>query len=281
MKTGLSFRHIGGIETRDRSIADAVLPIAVEWLQTAIDQGHYRHALYALFHTPWAAKYIRQILNWWEHEEYELASDCLAQTAALLVSQPFAERVWEIAHRVPRRACHYLVLAKLSSLEPVARKAKEEIFNALRGHELEIGDLTRISSVPDPRIRAWFEQHVDSKSPHIRNVARRVVKRKTRLPAGLRYVDSEPDRAREIYSTEVDLAELGEVLKNLKVRWSVKIPRALASGVAELDLDRWAVVDSLAANKPAEVWVRLEDVDTVEIVLIRGEAIAPAPAVAH
>ena len=48
-RTGMTFHKIGGIDTRNKQIADAILPILAEWVER-IDDRHHRHAIYARFH---------------------------------------------------------------------------------------------------------------------------------------------------------------------------------------------------------------------------------------
>jgi hypothetical protein len=137
---------------------------------------------------------------------------------------------------------------------------------------LTVGDLQYISEVNDPRIRKWLEGQVDSPNRDLRTLARRVLARGQRLPKGVEFAAREPDRAGELFSTEVDIWEVRALLARLAKQHALKIPNTVrgARFLSSLDVDRWvsAPIES-NTGEPYRVWFRLEDVDTVEVVLTK------------
>src|ERR1700693_3873398 len=80
-KTGLTFKKLAGIDTRDKSIAATVLPVLAGWVEK-LDDRAYRHAIYALFHTPHAYPYLAKLILWWTTEKDDLALSSLTQDLA-------------------------------------------------------------------------------------------------------------------------------------------------------------------------------------------------------
>ena len=125
-RTGLSFRKLGGIDTRDAYIAMAVLPILAEWVAKVDDRSH-RCGIYHRFHTPHASPYVEQLISWWTNESDELSLSFLTQNLALVVECADAQRVWKLCQVLPPRPCHYMLLSKLARCSAVAPEAKDAL----------------------------------------------------------------------------------------------------------------------------------------------------------
>ena len=270
-KTGLSFRLICGIDTRQKPVADAVLPIVQEWPEQ-IDDSRHRNAIYSRFHTPYAYAYLDKIISWWSEEQDELALAILTQDLALLVKSNDAKRVWDLCRKLPARPCHYWLVSKLAAFPSTAVEAKDALLHALKTSELKPGDLEYIAKVDDSRIREWFQQHLASPDPRLRQIANRATRKVKAWPRSVRYANVMPDQSAEIFSTENNLEDTEQVITKMSRDLGVRIPSVIkgAAFLSSAELDRWIVADiSSRTSPPAQLWFRLEDSDTVEIVLTK------------
>src|SRR5450631_3295121 len=82
-RTGLVFKRMGGIDTRDKAIADVVLPVLADWPDKLDDVPH-RRGIYSHFNTPHAYPYMGRIISWWVTERDARALGFLTQALALL-----------------------------------------------------------------------------------------------------------------------------------------------------------------------------------------------------
>ncbi len=272
-RTGLAFRRVQAIPTQDERTASLILPILKNWVGV-LKEANYRHTIYYVFGTPFAAPYMDDLIAWWQTETDELASGCLTHVIALVAQPQHAERLWKLCQELPPRPFHYLLLAKLATFASVQDEVKNTLVEALYARAFEPGDLEAIARVDDPRIREWFATQVEASHPVIRSIARRVVERGKRLPRGMMYADRAPDRLQELFSTEVDCEEASSLLTDLSKRLGLRIPAAIrkAGFLDRLELDRWAVVSILnESGGVAGLWFRLEDADIVEIVVAPEE----------
>jgi hypothetical protein len=273
-KTGYSFLHIDGIVTRERHVAEAVLPVLREWVPV-VSEDEYRGAMIQRFLTPHAHRYMDELIDWWQSERNPLNSTALTQIIASLAQPEDAERLWHLCRASPPKPLQYLLLAKLAKFPAVAREVKDTLVAALRNTRLTIGELQYISKVRDPRIRDWFELQLDSSNAYVSKLARNVVECWKTLPEAVAPAAIPPDRRAEIYSTEVELEEVPQLLQQLRKELGLKIPAGIRKPtfLEALEPDRWALISSVTVNsKPANLWFRMEDLDTVEIVLTSDEA---------
>jgi hypothetical protein len=271
-KTGLTFRKLGGIPTRDRSIAEAILPVLASWVEKLDDRAH-RHAIYACFHTPHAYPYLDKLISWWTTEKDDLALSSLTQDLALLVKCGDADHVWSLCQKLPQRPFHYLLLSKLAPCDAVGRQVKDALVRELNTAALRSGDLSYIAQVEDPRIRQWFEGQINAPDPNVRAVAKRVVSRGKPWPEGLAYAQRAPERSQELFSTEADLEDINKLIQKIASDFELRIPSAIKAGafLASAEVDRWIRVTHIAAKdgEGTSLWFRLEDINTVEVVLLR------------
>ncbi len=275
-RTGLRFRLIGGINTRDPETARVVLPILAEWAAKVQDPNH-RNAIYACFHTPHARPYFDNLISWWQNEKFELARATLTQVILSLATPADGERLFDLLCRLSPMPFQYKLASKLAKFPSVARQVKDKVVKALEESDLHltdpVSDLQEISQIEDPRIRQWFERNLESPDPAVRTVAKKLLRRRTRLPSGLERTDSRPDRTAELFSTEVDAAELRSLLRGLADQFALKIPANVSNGafLSSLSGDSWALA-RIATHKGdlASIWFRLEDIDTVQVVVTMG-----------
>lgn len=273
-RTGLEFRLLAGIPTRgNKAVADMVLPILAEWPGKLTNHETDRADVYRCFHTPHAYPFLDHIVSWWTTEQHKLNLAWLTQTLALLVRRSDAERIWKLCGELPRRPFHYMLLSKLATCPEVEHQVKDVLVQGLETEKLEAGNLSYIGQVNDPRIRRWFEGQVGSPDANIRLVAKRVVAKSKKWPKGAEYSGQPPDRSEELFSTEVGLEDLRQLLAQLAKRFGFIVPAAIKTGVflASAELNRWMIVHaSNAAGFSPDLWFRLEDMDTVEVVLTKG-----------
>lgn len=273
-KTGLTFRLVGGIDTRDKAVAPLVLPVLADWVARLDDVSH-RWTIYSRFHTPYARPYLEKVIYWWTSEEDRLALGTLTQVLALIVKCSDAKQVWELCQKLPPRPGHYLLVSKLGNCPEVEREVKEVLVQALKTETLEPSELSYISQIDDARMHQWFEGKVNSPNRYVRLVARRAVARSKRLPRGMEYSPQAPERTREMFSAEDDVHAVRPMLHVLVKEFGLTIPAPIASGrfLASVPLDSWVAARRLLTVEGAAVslWFRLEDMDTVEIVLLNEQ----------
>ena len=272
-RTGLSFTRLGSMDTSDKRIADAVLPVLIGWVDK-LEDNNLRHAVYSRFFSLQAYKYLVVIISWWAHERNQLALSSLTQTLSLLVRCTDAERVWALCQELPPRPFHYLLVSKLAGCACVEREAKDALVAGLNTEVLRAADLGYIAKVSDPRIQQWFERKVDSSDKYIRAVAMRAVSRRKTLPKGLVYATLPPARTAELFSTEEDLVNVKHLLQQMANEFKLKIPSAIKSGkfLSDLELNKWAVATVSSPDQgSASLWFRLDDIDTVEVALLGEE----------
>jgi hypothetical protein len=268
-RTGFSFRKLGGIDTRVKEVAHAVFPVLKDWL-AVVKEDNYRRALFACFHTPEAYGYLDNLLCWWENESDKQSLSLLTQAIALLVKSQDADRVWNLCQRLPKRPHYHLLLSKLAAFPTVESELKDALVLDLNNEDLSAADLSYIARVNDPRINRWFAGQVDSPDSYIRKIAKSVVAKGRKWPKGVEYAAQAPDRTEDVFSTEVDLENLGQLLARLAKDFGLKIPTTIKRGMflSSAELNRWIVVHASSAAGPSvDFWFRLEDVDTVEVVL--------------
>lgn len=273
-QTGLVFARIGGIDTRDASIAKAVLPVLAGWIDHPLP--NFRAGIAHRFHTPHAKEWADILAEAWIREQDRLVVSCLAQSLCLTIQKTQAERVLEAILREPGRLEYFGLLAKLALFPAVEQRVKDYVVKALEERDLGASDVEDASRVKDSRIAVIVAKLVDSPDKYVRLVAKRFVARGKKLPEWIQYAPSQPPRHTEFFSTEVDLETLPNLVRELERRFHLKLPPAakqLRPVMARAEIDRWLVVNTTDRDEsPMQLWIRLEDIDTVEVVLTRGDA---------
>jgi hypothetical protein len=272
-KTGLSFKRLGGINTQEKKVASAVLPILADWIPKLTDLRYLR-ACYLCFITPYAHPFLDLIIDRWQSEEDGLTSSILGQALAAALDCNDAVRIWELFRQHKSSQCYYQILSKLAACPAVQDSVRNELVGALGSKELRASDLAEIAKVPDPRIRRWFANNTSNSDPAIRGLARRIVAVRS-LPPGVEYSTNAPGDAIELFSTECDIANFQASIATVAERFHLKIPRPIRSGsfLAGIELKRWLASDFQDENGyRLSLWFRLEDVDTVTVVLERKPA---------
>lgn len=268
-KTGVSCFRLGGIDTREESIAQVTLPVLRDWIPL-VNEAKYRAAIYHRFFTPHAYSYLDDLITWWSQEDYSIGLSILTQTLAMLARSTDGERLWKLCQQLPPRPEHYYLLAKMATFSSVKREVRDELVAALERSCLPVSDLTAIARVDDPRIRLWFEGKTEDSNKYLRQLAQRVVQRGQRMPSGVGQAGTVPDRTQQMWSTEVDLDQVGPVLAGIAKELGLTLPVKLrqAKFLESAELDQW-LVSNVRTKKgtPLLLWFRLEDVDTVELLL--------------
>jgi len=270
-ETGLS--GYSQFETEDKDIAAAVLPVLVECARV-VDNPNTRRTIYLHFLTPHASPFVGHLLEWLQKQESELSVEILTQALAIAVTtSDDADKVWALYQgRNDRAPSDYALFARLSEFMNVGDEVKNRLLKDLQQRKLSIGQLEDISKVDDTRIRDWFKAQMFSEDRNVRNLARRVARRGTPLPKGFRFQETEPDRTNEVFSAVVDIDDLKVLLKQLSEETPFEFPKNLRSVefVSRLDRDRWIVTQTTTkAGDRLSIWLRLEDLDTVEVALTK------------
>ena len=269
-KTGLALRHVQGADTAQGVIAEKVLPVLAEWVPHVMHRN-IRAAIYNRFVTKFAAPFIQTMVNWAQHEPDLHGLDALYCALAVAAQAPNAESLWDASINLPKTDNYYLLLAKLASFPQISADVKDKVVQELEDPRLGFAALKALSEVDDPRVVKAFESRATTPDKGIQALVRRVVNRSKRLPSGLEYIGSEPDRNGELFSTEVDLDQLEPTLKELARNFRLKIPSSVLKGhfLSQVALNRWvATAVNTSGNDQVHLAFRLEDVDTVEIVLL-------------
>lgn len=270
-KTGLSFFQIGAIDTRDKAIASAILPILKEWV-AFVAEPNIRGAIFHRF-GPHSGPYIDSLLEWWQAEDDQINASLLTQAIVEAAKPTHAAEIWQVAQHQKGKPFYFMLLAKLATFRRVATEAKDSLSKALDEGQVPTFELPYVARVDDLRIRQWFESRTESPDAKVRQIARRVVAKGRKLPSNLQLASTPPDRSLELFSTEIDLADARGEIKRIADRLGLKVPATIrgASFLAAMQLDRWAVSKvGSAAHGVVDLWFRLEDFDTVEIVVARA-----------
>jgi hypothetical protein len=270
-KTGIQRSLIGGLDTSQEQVAQAVLPILAEWVPLVRDKN-LRWDIYARFGTSHANRFLTSMVSWAETEQDRSLLEVLHCAIAIAARPADAEWLWSVTRGLQRSPNYCLLLAKLAKFPKVATQIKEKLATELRSSQLGFAELRAISDVDDPRIFSWFEDHVNSPDKRLRALARTVTDRGKGLPPGVAYAPSEPGHGEVLYSAEFELDETEGVLKNLTTDFRLIIPKPIRNGrfLSRLPLNRWTVVNVRSrSNESVCIYFRLEDFDRVEILLVQ------------
>jgi hypothetical protein len=262
--TGLTFKRLGGIDTQQGAVASTVLPILAGLVNETKDL-RLRTTIYMLFTTKHSGPSVRDIITWWRTEQDAIALSVLTMALAKAIDRQHAHEVWETAKGLPWRPNLYLLLASLTRFNGIADEVKELIW--VNRRNLGPGDIVDVSRVKDERIRAWCREQ-------------KFLRFGVSCPAGeaqalgfdIEHSPRLPDRSSEWHSTEIDLRDLERTTVDFFANANLDLPNVTGLIVKMIDLptDRWFKVRFTDARPGwPTVWLRLEDVDTVEIVFAR------------
>jgi hypothetical protein len=263
METGLTFRRLGGIPKRDREVAAKVLPWASQVALSELDKNH-RHVIYALFGTPYARKYASQLVEWWIEEPDELAYGTLTYIIAQLAHGSLRPKVGDQIQIMPRREFRYNLMASLARDRALRPEIVDHLMAIPGTEKLGFSELDAIAGIKDDRIRKWFEENQTSSDPTVGRVANKLF-RKRHPAAKLPYTTRSPNRAYELFSTEADMEQLSCVVGDAAKRLGIEVPSEIvtADSLSIAKVNRWMKYESGAVC----FWLRLEDVDIVELVI--------------
>jgi hypothetical protein len=277
-RTNWYVQRLGGYETSDEEVARDVLSILLEWFPRVAGRDNWRGAIYYRFCTPYAKPYIEILMQWYLQELDKINHMLLESALICTASAEHAQRLWQLCRHRSDMGLQLRLAVKLCRFPSVAAEIKDFLVEWLNRNPSPLhGELQCLLNVRDPRIFAWFKEQLNAPSAGVRSLARRYVERGAKLPAGLAYAEIPPERLHEIYSWEIDLAELQLCLKEVARTFCVTIPARIRSGrfLDTAELDRWLVTQLSREDSRVSLWFRLEDYDTVEIVLIR-QHVAPS-----
>lgn len=267
-RTGIAFPSLGFIDTSDRKNAELVLPILADWVRKV--PSEHRAMIYSRFHTKHARPLMRTMVEWLKTETHRLNMSLLYQSIELTIAPSDGPWLWQQFSSLPDDWSKCCLLARIVTCPEVDASARELLVAELYTNYLGGSQLLAISKVDDPRIRAWFVEHLNSQDRGIAMAARRIVNRGKALPRNVSYVDFRPDLTRVLASTEIDLENVGMFLLQLARDFALKLPAAIrqAKFLSRMDTDRFVVILAQGQHGRAyNLYFRLETIDVVEVTL--------------
>jgi hypothetical protein len=268
-RTGIDAPKLGWFATTDEGVAKAILPVLAEWLERS--SPSIRGAIYSLFAIPYARDWIDLLISYWPKSVEPVELSILVSALCATVQDAEARRILDLMLHNREKLEDFRLLAKLSEFPSTARSVRDYVVKALEEREFRAGDLLDISKVRDPRIAEQMGRREHSEDPAVRRVARRFAARSDRLPSGVRRMTSTPDRGSELFSTEVDMDDLGRLVQDLARKFGLRLSSSPLKNATDIilgaPLDTWLAVSLKGqSGQMVTIWLRLEDVDTVEVV---------------
>jgi hypothetical protein len=194
-RTNWFAEHLGGYATADEEVAHDVLPILLEWFPRVAHLENVRGAIYHRFSTPHASPHVETLVEWYLQEEEYVNHTVLIHALAVAARLEHAERLWQLCREHPPRDFNIFFMVRLCRFPTVEREITNVLVELLYGDPTpRLADLQEISSVPDYRIRQWFNGKLSAPDSRLRSIARRCVQRSARLPRCLTYAMALPDR---------------------------------------------------------------------------------------
>jgi hypothetical protein len=258
------------VAVEDPERAARIYPILKEWLQKPLTRD-VRLGIQDVFVSENASPYLHDMLDWMRAEPPHLFKGHIRTLVSRVMQPSQYEMVWRAVVEDGPHGDDYELLPKLAKCSAIRAEVIERILKDLESGQLNWWQLAQAAKVDDGRIRERILAKVDDPDAQIRRVARRLAAKQTALPNGFRRSATAPARQHELFSAEVDVGELGGVLKEMEVEFGVAVPKGCKSGrfTERMEVDEWVWI---ATDKPErqglELWFRLEDIDVVEIVLV-------------
>jgi hypothetical protein len=268
-RTGRSYVKIGAIDTSKASTAAAVLPVLADWVDITLE-SNVRSAIYGRFGTKHANAYIDRMLHWARREEDKLGRNSLIAAISHAILPKDARRVWSQLQGERISELDMMLVAKLSAFPAVAIDVKNHIAALLASGSAGVSDLQYIAKVKDDRVEAWFVSRLESVNASVRKLARRVANSSKEMGGRLTYDPRGPDRHVALFSAEVDADQVGRILEQIKSEYRATMPSQLSSVddfLSRARLGRWIRCQLAAERGVLSAWLRLEDIDIVEIVI--------------
>lgn len=174
LKTGIRSHRIQGLRTDDKALAEAALPVLVDWFDRIQDPS-YRAAIVQTMNTPHAYKYFDKILEWWQHARDPEYSGFLTQLVARLLKKADAEKVWTACQRTAPDPFRIFILRRLITIPSVSAEVLDTIYRNLLSGLYDPAELEAMSAIADPRIREWFAGQLDNPDEHVSSIAMKLV----------------------------------------------------------------------------------------------------------
>lgn len=263
-RTRHEFSSLGWIPESKRSSIGDVLEVVREELDTGVDEDALRGGLYRCFGLPRARPFLPDILRWWRAETQEDCLDDICHVLRKLATESRARQIWETCQAAassPGQCSLVVLLAKFPSVrdEVVTKILRDLDAGSLRPYEMRA-----VSRMRDARIRARLDLAAHSEHKDARRTNRRVAGKFIAATSAVDY-------ARELFSTQIGVADLDDLRDLALQATGLTVPAGLLSEklLRTLPIDRWYHAASTESGLAAEVWIRLEDVDVLEVVLSR------------
>ena len=195
-------------------------------------------------------------------------------TGAIVEAAGDAEvaRAWEAIRHRRNNPDWWRVVSFLAKRPTAPESLIDEIVDSLNAGALHPSEIEYMSRIRHRKIVEWFRERQDSKDPALAKLARKVAGKTPAPPEGVTLAGGEPSREGEVESCEIDVDKMPNILREYRKAWALQMPRWLSTQKALdfLPVDKWARVDLKSkVGGPYSLWLRLEDVDVVELVLTR------------
>lgn len=271
-RTGRRFERLSMIPVRsDPELARQILPLAAERLATPVEV-RFRRSLYRLFDGVAARKFLSLIVQWIDSEEDVDSLDLLVQSLARLVTRSHAAIVWPKAKSWLNKPAIFILLSRIATFPSIQSEVVSFLMLAIEEGVVARGDYAHIARVRHRLVQAWLRAQRNSPDPVLRRVAMRSLSSSSTTSAR-RGRSPHPDRSLELFSAEVDLEALPALLSDIGARFDLCArPGKLETSVLAMQLNVWSVA---ATSESRTMWVRLEDIDVVEVVVTERSGLAP------
>lgn len=270
-ETGVSARYLQSIAANEPEVVSKVLPILIEALDR-IESEYTRISILTLFRSKAARVYVPRLLSSLskaESQEYRLR---VLETLADLVARENAALIWRSVRSYWQTSLWGLLAVRLARFSSVKGDVCEFVYQHL--DQLPKPELYSVARLPDPRIKEWFSDQLDSEDPLLASIAEKVLGRYNKLPKALKQTPSGPGNGVEITSIEFDLQDLPNTLREISRNHGIQLPAGIDDPhrYGGLAIDQWVAASvKVGDGSRADLWLRKEDEDVVELWLTQAE----------
>jgi len=258
-------------------IIEALLPVLAKWVDH-IEEPNWRGFVYQVVSMSGSPRSLfEDVVRWWRTETDKLNREHLTRMLAYMLRDSDADRIWELSKNETAGTMRSPIWVRLAKFPTVRGEVLDSVVKALRSDRFDFGELHDYVKLADPRVVEWFQQYANSEHPVLREFAKKAAGKIPPRPEWLRLSAEPPDRTSEVYSREAELSKLDSVLSGIGKKLGVAAPKlgkakAFLSNVEET---QWFTgTFGNVENRLYQLWLRAEDVDVTEIVIIEGETAA-------
>jgi len=272
-KTGLQFRALYEIQGQPAEVHAVVFPVLADWVDR-LPRHNGRGTLYMLLEPTQVSRHIERVLGWWENEPDAVFQSVLTMQITQAMKDWQAGVVWKAYRRCGGGTHKSFLLRRLSRVASLREEVVREVVRILTEEQTLRADRKEYSRIADPRVQALVGEELLPGKSGARKGATKSRGGGASKPPRLVRLYTAPDRSGEVFSTEVDLEELGNALAALREEYRLEFSPDVDLDVFESAEDNtWFSLPCLSASsKSFGVLLRREDETTVEIVVVESTA---------